>query len=151
MISHSYVQFFSGHKGDIESRYSTNKGKLSPELIEDMRQAYERCEPFLSTMEPPLAQDLIVKGAKMEALKSIEKNLLSIDLPDVKIRREREMEKKLDLDEEIELFENEIKRMRENNGSQSLVDEEELETYLDEGWEFVSVLPSRKILIRKEG
>jgi hypothetical protein len=61
------------------------------------------------------------------------------------------MEKKLDLDEEIELFENEIKRMRENNGSQSLVDEEELETYLDEGWEFVSVLPSRKILIRKEG
>jgi hypothetical protein len=52
---------------------------------------------------------------------------------------------------EIELFENEIRRMREGNGSQSLVDEEELEFYLGDGWEFVSVLPSRKILIRKEG
>jgi hypothetical protein len=41
--------------------------------------------------------------------------------------------------------------MREGNGSQSLVDEEELEFYLGDGWEFVSVLPSRKILIRKEG
>jgi hypothetical protein len=150
-ISHPYVQFIAGHKGDIESRYSTNKGKLSPEMIEDMRQAYERCEPFLSTVEPPLAQDLIVKEAKMEALKSIAKNLLGIDLLEVKIAKERELEKELDLDEEIELFENEIRRMREGNGSQSLVDEEELETYLGDGWEFISVLPSRKILIRKEG
>ena len=149
-VSHPYVQFFAGHKGDIESRYSTNKGKLSPEMIEDMRQAYERCEPFLGTVEPPLAQDLIVKEAKMEALKSIAKNLLGIDLLDVKIRRESEMEKELDLDEEIELFENEIKRMREGNGSQSIVDEEELEAFLGDGWEFISVLPSRKILIRKE-
>jgi hypothetical protein len=149
-ISHPYVQFIAGHKGDIESRYSTNKGKLSPEMIEDMRQAYEKCEPFLGTVEPPLAQDLIVKEAKMEALKSIAKNLLGIDLLDVKIRRERELEREMNLDEEIELFEGEIKRMREGNGSQSLVDEEELEAFLGDGWEFVSVLPSRKILIRKE-
>jgi hypothetical protein len=149
-ISHPYVQFIAGHKGDIESRYSTNKGKLSPEMIEDMRQAYGRCEPFLGTVEPPLAQDLIVKEAKMEALKSIAKNLLGIDLLEVKIAKERELEKELNLDEEIELFEGEIKRMREGNGSQSLVDEEELEAFLGDGWEFVSVLPSRKILIRKE-
>ncbi len=77
-------------------------------------------------------------------------NLLGIDLLEVKIAKERELEKEIDLDEEIELFENEIKRMREGNGSQSLVDEEELETYLGDGWEFISVLPSRKILIRKE-
>jgi hypothetical protein len=149
-ISHPYVQFIAGHKGDIESRYSTNKGKLPPEMIEDMRQAYGRCEPFLGTVEPPLAQDLIVKEAKMEALKSIAKNLLGIDLLDVKIRRERELEREMSLDEEIELFEGEIKRMREGNGSQSLVDEGELEAFLGDGWEFVSVMPSRKILIRKE-
>ena len=150
-ISHPYLQFVAGHKGDIESRYSTNKGKLSPEMIEDMRQAYGRCEPFLSTVAQPLEQSTIIKEAKMEALKSIAKNLLGIDLLDVKIAKERELEKELDLDEEIELFEGEIKRMREGNGSQSLVDEEELETYLGDGGEFVSVLPSRKILIRKEG
>lgn len=148
-ISHPYVQFIAGHKGDIESKYSTNKGRLPPEMIEDMRQAYGRCEPFLGTVEQPLVQDLIVKEAKMEALKSIAKNLLGIDLLDVKIAREKELEKDLDLDEEIELFESEIRRMREGNGFQSLVDEEELETYLGDGWEFISVLPSRKILIRK--
>ena len=27
-LSYPYVQFIAGHKGDIESRYSTNKGKL---------------------------------------------------------------------------------------------------------------------------
>ncbi len=85
----------------------------------------------------------------MEALKSIAKNLLNIDLLEVKIAKERELEKELDLDEEIKLFENEIRRMREGNGSQSLVDERELEAHLGDGWEFVSVLPSRKILIRK--
>ncbi len=150
-ISHPYVQFIAGHKGDIESRYSTNKGKLPPEMIEDMRQAYGRCEPFLGTVEPPLAQDLIVKEAKMEALKSIAKNLLDIDLLEVKIAKERELGKELDLDEEIELFENEIRKMREENDPQIIVGEEELKEHLAEGWQFVSVLPSRKILIRKEG
>jgi len=148
-ISHPYVQFIAGHKGDIESRYSTNKGRLPPEMIEDMRQAYERCEPFLSTVAQPTEQGLIVKEAKMEALKSIAKNLLGIDLLEVKIARERELERELGLDEEIELFENEIKRMREENDPQIIVGEEELEERLAEGWEFVSVLPSQKILIRK--
>jgi hypothetical protein len=32
---------------------------------------------------------------------------------------------------------------------QIIVPEGELETYLQDGWEFVSVLPSQKILIRK--
>jgi len=28
-ISHSYMQFIMGHKGDIEARYSTNKGAIA--------------------------------------------------------------------------------------------------------------------------
>ena len=40
--------------------------------------------------------------------------------------------------------------MREGeDDSQILVREEELESYLKDGWEFVSVLPSKKILVRK--
>ena len=49
-ISHPYLQFIAGHKGDIEARYSTNKGRLPPEMVEDMRSAYRVCEPFLSTV-----------------------------------------------------------------------------------------------------
>jgi len=92
----------------------------------------------------------IVKEAKMEALKSIAKNLLGIDLLESKIARERELERELGLDEEIELFENEIKKMREENDPQIIVGEEELEEHLAEGWQFVSVLPSQKILIMKD-
>ena len=36
-ISHPYLQFLMGHKGNIEARYSTNKGVLPPDTIEDMR------------------------------------------------------------------------------------------------------------------
>ncbi len=150
-ISHPYLQFVAGHKGDIEARYSTNKGRLPPDMIEEMRRVYGECEPFLGTVAQPLEQSAIVKEAKLEALKSIAKNLLNIDLLEVKIARERELEKELSIDDEIELFENEIKKMREGEQDpQIIVGEEELENHLAEGWQFVSVLPSQRILIRKE-
>jgi len=150
-ISHPYLQFIAGHKGDIESRYSTNKGRLPPDMIEGIRQAYRDCEPFLSTVTQPLEQTAVVKEAKLEALKSIANTLLGIDLLEVKIAKERALEKELTTDEEIELFENEIKKMREaERDPQIIVEEDELENHLAEGWQFVSVLPSQRILIRKD-
>jgi len=149
-ISHPYLQFIAGHKGDIEARYSTNKGRLPPDMVEGMRSAYKACEPFLSTTAQPLEQTAVVKEAKVEALKSIAKNLLGIDIAEVKVAKEKEAGRELTSDEEIELFENEIKKMREGEKDpQIVVKEEELESYLKDGWQFVSVLPSQKILIRK--
>lgn len=149
-ISHPYLQFIAGHKGDIESRYSTNKGRLPEEMVEGMREAYRACEPFLSTVAQPLEQSSIVKEAKVEALKSIAKSLLGLDLLEVKVAKERELQRELDRDEEIELFENEIKKVREGEKDpQTIVKEEELEAYLADGWQFVSVLPSQSILIRR--
>src|SRR5207247_3301894 len=51
-MTHAYRQFFMGHVGDIEARYTTNKGRLPPDLIEDMRDAYRRSLPFLETTKP---------------------------------------------------------------------------------------------------
>ena len=148
-ISHPYLQFIAGHKGDIESRYSTNKGRLPEEMVEGMREAYKACEPFLSTVQL-LEQVSIVEEAKVEALKSIAKSLLGLDLLEVKVAKERELQRELDRDEEIELFENEIRKMREaEDDPQMIVREENLESYLKDGWQFVSVLPSQKILIKK--
>jgi len=56
-ISHAYRQFFMGHKGDIEARYTTNKGRLPPDLIEDMRRAYAECDPYLSTTPRSSGED----------------------------------------------------------------------------------------------
>jgi hypothetical protein len=80
-------------------------------------------------------------------LKSIAKSLLGIDSLEVKIAREKELGRKLTKDEALELFENEIKKIREgSNDPQRIVSEE----YLKDGWEFVSVLPSRRILVRRK-
>jgi len=150
-ISHPYLQFIAGHKGDIESRYSTNKGRLPPEMVEGMRQAYRECTPFLSTVTQPMEQSTIIKEAKMEALKSIAKSLFDIDLLEIKIARERELGEELTLDEGIALYENEIQKTRKGESDpQIIIDEEELETYLAEGWEYVDVLPSQRIILRRD-
>jgi hypothetical protein len=151
-ISHPYLQFIAGHKGDIEARYSTNKGKLPDQMIEDMRRSYGECEQFLGTATQPLEQASIVKEAKLEALKSLAKSLLGIDLLEVRVAKEKEIDKPLSKDEEIALFEEEIKKVRGREGEgdpQKIVTEEELESNLKEGWQFVSVLSSGRILIRK--
>jgi len=147
-MSHPYLQFMAGHKGDIESRYSTNKGILPEEMVEGMRKSIHACEPFLGTAAQEMDQSMVVKEAKVEALKSIAKSLLGIDLLEVKVAKEKELERELSRDEEIELFENEMKKMRESD-PQIMVREEELEGYLADGWQFVSVLPSQRILVKK--
>ncbi len=42
LITRDYRSFFMGHSGDIESRYSVNKGRLTEDMIESMREAYKR-------------------------------------------------------------------------------------------------------------
>ena len=49
-MTHAYRQFWMGHVGDIEARYSTHKGKLTTQMIEDMRKSYERSMSFLQTI-----------------------------------------------------------------------------------------------------
>jgi len=48
-VTHPYRMFFMGHKGDIEARYSTNKGKHPEEVIEDMRRAFKESSEYLET------------------------------------------------------------------------------------------------------
>ncbi len=77
-ISHQYLQFLAGHKGDIEARYSTEKGRLPPPMIAGMRQQYQDCEPFLGTTSN-IDESSVVKEAKLEALKLVAKNILGMD------------------------------------------------------------------------
>ena len=48
-MTHAYRQFFMGHKGDMEARYTTNKGRLTDQMTEDMRRAFEQSQMFLTT------------------------------------------------------------------------------------------------------
>jgi hypothetical protein len=145
-----YIEAWLGHTSGLEHIYGGTRD-LDPTTIERMREMYKKCEPFLIATIQPLEQVDVVKEAKIEALKTMARSLLEIELVEVKVARERELGRELDKDEELELFENELKRLREGtHNPQRIVMEEELEGYLEEGWEFVSVLPSQKILVRKE-
>jgi len=46
-IAHDFRVFFMGHKGSIEAKYTTNKGVLPDELLNEMREAFKRSEVFL--------------------------------------------------------------------------------------------------------
>ncbi|MCH7648566.1 MAG: hypothetical protein IIA83_08170 [Thaumarchaeota archaeon] len=45
--SHSFACFWFGHKGDMSSRYSTNKGILPDTMLKEMRESFKRCEELL--------------------------------------------------------------------------------------------------------
>ncbi len=49
LVPRDWITFWAGHKGDIEHVYTLHKG-LPPGLIEEMRSAYAKAEPFLSTV-----------------------------------------------------------------------------------------------------
>jgi hypothetical protein len=119
-------------------------------MIEDIRKCYKECEPLLSSTAQAVEQSSVVKEAKLEALKSIAKSLLGIDLLEVKVAKENELAQEITVDETIELFENELKKLRDGkHNPQRIVKENELATYLAEGWQFIYTLPSKKLLIKK--
>ena len=128
-------------------------------VIEDIRAQYKACEPFLSTAAA-LDEGALVKEAQIEALKSMTKNLLGIDLLDAKVAKERALGKDLTTTEELEAYESEIRKLRidpqklrkqeeDAKYQNKLVRERELERYLNKGWEMVQTVNNR-ILIRKE-
>jgi hypothetical protein len=74
-----YIEAWLGHTSGLEHVYSGTRD-LDPSTIERMREVYRRCEPLLLATAQPLDQNSLVKEAKIEALKSIAKSLLGIDL-----------------------------------------------------------------------
>lgn len=49
LIIRDFRVFFMGHAGDIERTYTLNKRKLPDEMMEEMREAYLRSQPFLQS------------------------------------------------------------------------------------------------------
>ncbi|MDG7006976.1 MAG: site-specific integrase [Nitrososphaerota archaeon] len=139
-ISHPYLQFLMGHKGDIEARYSTNKGRLAPTMIEEMREAYGKCEPLLSTKAESATEEQIKKTFK-------EQFLLVAGF------QKEEMEKmKLDemSNEELQsLVRQKLTGMMANNGSrQKVIPIQEVRSYIGQGYEYVASLPDGGAIVK---
>jgi integrase len=151
-VSHPYRVFFMGHKGDIEARYTTNKGRLPENLVEDMRSAFAASTEYLETTPRPERdkKEMLLEMWRQQA------KMYGIDPMKVKIEKERELGKELSVDEEQELLTTEIKKLTmpqlSDNGKpyqSKIIREKELLPHVEDGWEIVRELSSRKFLIKK--
>ncbi len=130
-----------GHVGDIEHRYTTNKARLPSQVIDDMREAYGKSQEFLQTKVPELPREDDLKRMFRSEL------LRMAGFADEQI----EKESLLDLAEEE--FSDAVRGRllntnSSNNCNQKVISIEEIETYLEDGWEFVTTLPNDKMVVR---
>ena len=77
-----------GHVGSIDARYTTNKRQLPKALVEEMRAAYGRCEPFLATVPAHTGErETLAKIAKLMLMTAgyTEEELAGVDLESLDI------------------------------------------------------------------
>ncbi|MDG6925790.1 MAG: site-specific integrase [Nitrososphaerota archaeon] len=140
LISHPYLQFLMGHKGDIEARYSTNKGRLPPTMIEEMREAYKRCEPLLSTKAESATEEQIKRTFNEQFLL-----VAGFQKEDIEKMNLEEMSS-----EELQsLVRQKLSGMMANNGSrQKVIPIQEVKSYIGQGFEYVASLPDGEAIVK---
>ncbi len=167
-ISHAYQQFWMGHKGDMEAVYTTNKGRLSEDVVKDMRDAYMRCDEYLSIKPSARQEDpelttirTMVESGVLDLSKSTVRNYLiqKLGIQDMEVKVASMKESGYAEDDAnvrvicgelgIEPMKIEAFKPKNNDDPKKVVCEDELERYLAEGWDVQTMLPSGKILIRK--
>jgi hypothetical protein len=141
LVLRDYRTFWMGHKGDIEHRYTLNKGRLLGEVVEDLREAYRRSQEYLQTgrsesdSEERLRdsfrkQLLLVAGFKPEEVDEMD---LSMD--DASFQET--VRKRL------------LGQSREGgDASQRVVSVGDVDSYLSKGWGYVASLPGDRVILR---
>ena len=139
LISHPWRQFIMGHKGDIEARYSTNK-RLPPDMIEEMRQSYQKCLKYLETKMSDISEDNARLYLQQQLLSAVGYKQEEIDKIDLEDMNAEDFQK---------LLRNKVAGAMASNGSkQKLVSMNEIEKLLGEGYEFQAVLPNGKAIMK---
>jgi hypothetical protein len=168
-ISHAYRQFFMGHRGDIEARYTTNKGRLPDEVVEDMRTSLKKCEEYLTTRPTGREEDAelttirtMVESGVLDLSKPNVRDYLlkKLGIEDMKVKvakmkreglaEEEAISKAICGELGIQPMKIEAPKTKSNGDPKIIVDEKRLDHYLKEGWDVQMILPSGRILIRKD-
>ena len=138
LVIRDYRTFFMGHKGDIEAVYTVNKKRLPTAVVEQMRESFMKAQKYLQTVETEKVEDirrafkrqlLLIAGFKQEDIK----------------------------DEHLELGEDDFQQLvrerlvaeLQNHGTrQRVVDLNQVESHLSDGWEYVGSLPNNKAILK---
>jgi integrase len=140
LVMRDYRQFWMGHKGDIENRYTTNKHRLSGSVIEDMRDAYKRSQDYLQTTKGEVGEEKIKEAFKKQLLAVAgfsEEEVAKYDLANM-------------TDEQLHnMVRQKLLGVMANNGSrQKVVPICEVERFLTNGYEYVAALPYDRAIVR---
>ena len=138
-MAHAYRQFFMGHKGDIEARYTTNKGRLPEEFIEDMRESYRRSLEYFETSRVEVSEDKVQNALRRQLLLVAGFDGDEID--------------ELDPGMSDEEFQKMVRRrlvgsMMNNGNTQRVVSVGDVEDFLGRGWSFVAKLSDEKAILK---
>lgn len=153
LIQRDYRAFFMGHVGDIEHRYTVNKGRLSEDMVESMRMSYEKSTKFLETEHKGLTEDEVEKKFRTQLLLMAgfseqeiqDKNLLNLTAEEItKMAREKLLGmNRGDISHQIE------KDKQELNGShkQKVVSIDVIEEYINSGFVVKMALGSDRAIV----
>jgi hypothetical protein len=141
MVLRDYRQFWMGHKGDIENRYTTNKRRLPESVIADMRQAYERSQEFLQTSKSKETSEEKLRGSFRRQLLLVSGfTQAELDKMDVASLSDEELQsfirKKL------------LGLQGSNGGTQKVINVAEANDYLAKGWEYVAKISDNQVIIK---
>jgi len=140
-VLRDYRQFWMGHKGDIENRYTTNKQKLPEGVIEDMRESYRRSQEYLQTTTPETTSEERLREAFKRQMLLVagfgEEEIEEIDLAGIS-------------DEEFQsLVRHKLAGVMQAKGnSQKVISLNQVERFISEGWEYVATLPNDKAIVK---
>jgi integrase len=143
-LPHSYQQFWMGHVGDIESTYTTNKGRLPDDLIDTMRDWYRKvAADFLQTRAS--REDVVT----IEDAKAIGKETWFTSLGFTK-EEIRELDLAHKQGEELQTaLRQKLQGMRSENGArQKVVAPDQVKRYVEEGWEYQATLPTGQCVMK---
>ena len=128
-----------GHKGDIEATYSTNK-RLLPERIEEMREAYKRASKFFNTEEHGIKEEdyqkLLRESALQTLMAAFNITLTEDQINEIMSLDTADYQKRLS-----DIFKDKRADILNNGNSHKTIPENELESYLNKGWELVQIYP----------
>lgn len=159
LISHPWRMFFMGHKGDIESRYSTNKGRLPPDMIEEMKGSYNKCLPLLTTLVKEISESDINRSMIRQLLMEdgfTDQEIEELGLLDMDIEQRRELRREKlfgsknpnkDAQEMARLDRMAMSKMR-NGARQKIISSYAIEAYLGQGFEFINMIPGDKAIVK---
>ena len=130
-----------GHKGDIEARYSTNKTRLPPAMVEEMREAYRKASNLMQTISADSPSEdqmkkavkeqfLLVAGFNKEEVENMNLAEMSDEALQSKVRQK-------------------LLGVMSNNGSrQKVISINDVKSYLNQGFEYVAPLPNNEAIVK---